>query len=351
MTSIADIATRGGLQPHGRGAWGPCPVCGAERRGRGERRGPISVFNTSEGEAWKCHASGCGVGGGAAALLAAVRFREIPPKGDERWREVMAELEPFQPSPTARFVTSRARERSPKPSNAMETAAPTYPPDAEVEAVWQAGLPLDRLPHDDPSLGFLKRRGLSAALLTQLDLARALPAAIHPRPAWLPRSTPDLHRLVVGLHDADGKLRSLRFRAIREPAKPAKSLPPIGYNLSGLVMADPLALALLRGQRADDDGMPWDGRVVIAEGETDWWTLAAHPRRHERARAEGKTHAVFGVVAGSWSDAVAARIPSQAQVVVWTDLDSAGDRYAETVRASLASRCTVLRRPSSLGEP
>ena len=150
------------------------------------------------------------------------------------------------------------------------------------------------------------------------------------------------------VYDAAGALRSLRFRAVHDPGKAPKALPPRGFDLGGLVMADSVALALLRGARADEDGMPWDGRVIAAEGETDWWTLAAHPSRLRRALDAGRTHAVFGIVAGSWTPLIAARIPSGADVVVWTDLDPAGDRYAEAIRTSLAPRCDVRRRQAVL---
>lgn len=351
--SLSQIAERGGLTPHGRAAWSPCPCCGAAQRGRSDRRGPLSF----RGETWRCHAAGCKAGGGPAALVAALRFHVIPPKGDPRWREVYAVLEedagtlpgrdrrPASPRPPARFVTARAAERPQTASEPGRTddASDTYPPKDEVRVTWAACVRLDRGKPSEPALAWLEGRGLSPALLGHLDLVRTLPDA-NTWPRWLPPSALTVHRLVVGMYDAAGELRSLRFRAIREPARPAKALPAFGHSTRGLVMADPLAQALLRGARADEDGMPWDGRVLVAEGETDFWTLAGDPARMTKALTDRRTFAVFGIVAGSWSDAIAARIPDDAQVVVWTDLDPPGERYAETIRASLAHRCDVRRR-------
>lgn len=350
MMGLADVAALGGIEARGGRSWGPCPVCHAERRGRGERRGPLAFY----GDHWKCHAANCSAGGTALALLAAVRLGEIPPHGDPRWRAVYEEAgaghTPSQPRvyarPLARFVSPRPPESPRNGSHAggAEGPGPTYPPLDEVQSLWDACARLDGLSAADAAVQCVVGRGLLPRLLAQLDVARALPEGwAGRRPRWLPRTATTIHRLVLPVHDARGALRSLRFRAVA-PQR-IKSLPPTGFRLSGLVMADPLALALLRGQRADEEGLPWDGRVVVCEGETDFWTLAARPTRFDRVQVERRTFAVFGIVSGSWTPDIAARIPDGARVLIATDLDEAGDRYAETVRASLAARCTVLRRP------
>ena len=350
MKSLADVASLGGIEPRGGRSWGPCPVCGAERRGRDERRGPLTFY----GDRWKCYAAGCTAGGTAAALLAAIRFREIPPKGDAaRWREVLVEvdgsLQPrtYRPA-TARFVRPDPDQGTRNGSNRGATEPPTYPPPDEVRAVWEGCDRLDRLPPEDAAVQYVVGRGLVPALLAQLDLARVLPDRWPtPAPRWIPSSAVRArsHRLVVPVYDARGEMRSLRFRAVSTHR--AKSLPPAGFNVTGLVMADSLGRAILRGERADEDQMPFDGRVVICEGETDFWTVSARPTRIERARVQGQTFAAFGLVAGAWTPDVAARVPTAAQVLVCTDHDEAGDRYAEVVRASLSPRCSVLRRPST----
>ena len=342
--ALVDVALREGLTQRGHAAWGPCPVCGADRRGRDDRRGPLHLT----GELWKCHAGGCGVGGGAAALLSAVRFGEVLPKGDPRWREVFVEQE----APSA---PRRSRQRS-NDTQYYDSGPSTYPPEDEISSLWDVCTPLDRLPSGDPALATLAARPLNVGLLGQLDLVRVLPP-LSSRPRWLPAEAPELYRLVVPVYDATGALRSLRFRAVRAPGnapngKPRpKAYPPWGFGLGGLVMAEWMARALLRGQR-EDDGMRWDGRIVVCEGEPDWWTWAARETRMHQARTTGATYAVFGIVSGSWSPAIAARVPDGATVIVRTDQNPAGDRYAETIRASLAGRCLVKRPPrAAYGAP
>ena len=111
----------------------PCPVCGAELRGREDRRAPVSLYRRGEEEAWHCKAGGCGAGGGSAALLAAIRFGIIPPKGDPRWAEVMAELDGAPaPPPTIR------RRRPPEALQAPIATETVFPPVSEVNALWSA---------------------------------------------------------------------------------------------------------------------------------------------------------------------------------------------------------------------
>lgn len=329
MLSLAEIADRGGLVARGRAAWAPCPCCGADRRGHTDRRGPL----TFKGETWRCHAGGCAAGGGPGALLAAIRLGSVPPKGDPRWGSVLRELE-------GEGVGGPRRAATPAPP----PDAPRYPPVSEIAALWDACARLHTLPTRHPVVRYLEdARRLEAAVLGDLDLARALPEEGE-WPTWVLSAVPKTYRLVVPVYDAIGVLRSVRFRAIHDVGRAPKALPPRGFDLGGLVMADPLGRALLRGAR-DDDGMRWDGRVVVAEGEPDFCSFASDRNRRVQAVATGQTHAVLGVVSGAWTPGIAARVPTGATVAVWTHFDAKGDAYAETIRASLAGRCDVRRPP------
>ena len=139
----------------------------------------------------------------------------------------------------------------------------------------------------------------------------------------------ETYRLVTPLWDARGQLRSLRFRAT-SPEIPAgkKALNPSGYGYAGLVMADPVGVSLLRGQPEKT----WDGRIVVVEGEPDFWTWSCHPSRLEK----NPTWAVLGVVSGSWSESLAERIPSEARVILRTHHDEPGEKYAERIQIGRA---------------
>jgi hypothetical protein len=222
----------------------------------------------------------------------------------------------------------------------------------------------------DPAVPWLEDgehgRGLDCRELAALDLARLLPLdpTAYPWPGWIPRMGMDrsewlrVYRIAVPMYDAHGALRALRFRAVtavREPGPEGmrwrdleveagkKAVASHGTTTRGLVLADPLGVALLRGEL---EGAPWDGRVVVCEGEPDLWTWST---RQRRGKADASTWATLGVVAGSWTEDVAARVPDGARVVLRTHADPKGDEYAERIRRSLAGRCEVLR--SSVPEP
>ena len=376
VPDLAELAARLGLTV-GRGGFGPCPGCGAARRGAGDPRVPVGVYGAGR-DRWRCQAGGCDAGGDAVALLAYVRCGENPGAGDPRWPAILAELRGADPVPVSR--------PAPRPAPVSPVAAP--PDRAEVAALWAACSPLDVLEDNDPALRWLRcRRGLSVEGIAALDLARAMPAA-GTLPAWVPslgiaRATwRAVYRLAVPVYDARGMLAALRFRAIDRypldapppgcrvearngravlvaplwtpPGEPVqgedrelpKALAARGCgHAAGLVLADPLGVALLRGE-LEDGGVRWDGRVVIVEGEPDLWAYAT---AMSRAR-NGASYAVFGHMAGAWTAAHAARIPDGARVLLATDDDDAGDRYAETVRDTLKGRCNVARRRSNDAE-
>jgi len=95
-----------------------------------------------------------------------------------------------------------------------------------------------------------------------------------------------------------------------------------------MVMADEMGRAMLAGHRAPST-------IVIVEGEPDFLS---------RCMVTGDPDvAVLGIVSGSWSQAMADRLPVGARVVIRTDTDQAGDRYAAEIAATLMRRCFVYR--------
>jgi 5S rRNA maturation endonuclease (ribonuclease M5) len=374
VPDLAELAARLGLTV-GRGGFGPCPVCGAVRRGRGDPRPPLTIY---KGGGWGCLA-GChlgdgksSTGGDAVALLAYVRCGEQPRAGDPRWPAILAELRGADPVPVSRS--------SPRP--APPVAAPDPGPDrAEVAALWAACTPLDMLKDNDPALRWLRCRAFSVEGIAALDLARAMPAA-GKLPPWVPTlgivnaTWRAVYRFAAPVYDARGELAALRFRAVDSYPPDGLNVPPPGCRFedrngrrvlvaplwtphgepvrgetdlpkalaargcgraAGLVLADPVGVDLLRGTLKD--AWRWDGRVIIVEGETDLWAMSTVSGRANN----GSSYAVFGHMAGAWTAAHAARIPDGARVLVATDDDDAGNRYFETVKATLRHRCKVGR--------
>lgn len=287
----------------------------------------------------KCHA--CDHGGDALSLIAAARgldlradFRAVLAEGARLGRlwHVVDALEGRQP-----------REAAPAPRPAPRTpvdAPPReWPPVAEVEALWRACGPVEA---DAEVTEHLRGRSIDPAMVDALEIARALPAQ-GALPRWAryrgaaaeARSWRELgYRLIVPMFDARGGLRSVRAWRVM-PGDGPKRLPPGGHKASELVMADDFARAMLAGTRAPED-------VVVVEGEPDFVArcLVTH----------GPRAAIVGIVSGSWTRALAERLPVGCRVAVRTDHDQAGDRYAAEIIATLKRRCFPFRSRRDHGQ-
>ena len=281
--------------------------------------------------------------------------------------------------------------------------APLYPPMREVQETWERLRPLSSAPlpdggvQEEETWRWLQLRRVDAGMVGALDLARVqIGGAL---PGWVPRWP---WGLAMPLADCTGLVRSLRWRAPRgakaggedllirlrreaawegvgagagveagpgaearararallaDPvvtrvlgaAPGPKSRTPTGFEAAGLVLADPMGRALLgRGaggrvsMRAQDgEEVGWDGRVLLVEGDVDWLTWSAHPRRVRG----GQTWAVLGYTSGAWSRAHAERLPEDCTVIIRHQGDRAGLAYERHIRDTLplAIRLQVLQ--------
>ncbi len=105
-------------------------------------------------------------------------------------------------------------------------------------------------------------------------------------------------------------------------------------------MADPLARLLLAGLPCGD-GEPAHEAVrryglVICEGVPDFLTWATR-----WGDAAETAPAVIGIISGSWTTEVAARVPAGTRVAVRTHGDRAGAKYAQQIAATLRDRCVL----------
>lgn len=335
---IADLAAHGvpvvaatlELEAQGR-TWGPCPSCEAERRGSGDRRGPIGT--TADGSGWRCHRCGASGDGATLAALAVTGERQPGPDG---WAQVRAWAagRGLVPAPVGAPLPAVPLRR---PAPRVE-APPARPPRSEVRSLWAACVPVTS---DAGVSAWLRGRALDPGAVAELDLARALPARVA-LPAWARTKAATWaasgHRLITPLHGPGDELVAVRARAING-SRP-KALAPSDYTVGGLVLADPLARGLLLGAPGAAEQVLQVGLLVV-EGEPDfltWATLAMHGGALEPAPA------VVGVVSGAWTSALGDLVPAGADVVVWSHADKDGDRYAEAVNRSVGLRCRVLRR-------
>lgn len=287
-----------------------------------ERTPSCSVKLASDGTI-AAHCFGCGAGGDVLSLVAATRGldtrRDFP-----RVVELAADL-----------AGGSLDGYRPPVRRAMP--APRLPPPVEsVGALWAASKPVT----DDPDLAVqLLTREIDPAIVEDRDLARCLPSS-GTLPKWARSGSQTWrdsdHRLLFQLWNAEGSLSSVHARLVEKTdGYREKGLFPSGHSAKGFFLADSFARLLIT------KGVPSWWRqseppsVIITEGAPDFLTVATHYGCAEDAPA------VLGILSGSWSDELAARIPTECRVVVRVHRDEAGQKYRDQICRSLSGRCRV----------
>jgi hypothetical protein len=314
----------------------PAPSCGADRRASSgdDQRGPVGL---KDGHGWFCHR--CKVSGDPVTLAAYVVTGEPKPAHWTPVQDACADLNLCDQRPT-RGAT--ATPRAPRPVFVEPPHAPPVRDVPGAQGLWQAAQLVGDSAEAMAWLGF---RGLDWGDVELYDLARALSADAQ-LASWARRGgvawnrAPQMYRLIVPLYDARGVLTSVHARAVALPEVTSgeKAAFPLGLGSGGLVMACPLAVRMLAGdplalelvKQARPEGEPG---VLIAEGVPDFLSWATR-----WSDADELAPAVLAVVSGAWSAEFSDRIPDGAHVLVATHDDQAGDRYAETIHTTLASR-------------
>jgi hypothetical protein len=370
-TAITEVAARLGV-PTGPRLIGTCPLCGASRP-------PLS-----SGKLPRSGGSGCGVhatGLGArcfkcnesfdaldlaALTLRGKRFRDLGEGARAEVRAWCCDLVGVDagstrpPSSMSTPRTERPTMFGLSPRTELETErepATTPPPIDELRALWDGCICVDR---DPRVVAYLRERALNPGALADRGFVRALYSRT-PVFAWsrLGYRTwyASEHRLITLLYDAGGVARSCIARRIT--SEEPKGVSPRGHTRAGLVLADELGERVLRHgthpskwPAEPQQDVPFDLpceqwwpadeplRIVITEGEIDMWawssTTAGDAVEHPPA--------VFGVVQGSWTDAIASRIPDGSYVTIGTDLDAKGEDYFAKIVETFRDRDLTVRR-------
>jgi hypothetical protein len=128
-----------------------------------------------------------------------------------------------------------------------------------------------------------------------------------------------------------------------DPSAECKSLAPSGHARSGLIMGDGFGRLLLQ-LGAAPAWWPADVelRCVVCEGEIDLLTAAT-----QWSDAAEHAPAVFAITSGSWTREIAERIPRGCVVLVATDRDIQGDKYAAAILDALRERDVRVERWSA----
>lgn len=277
----------------------------------------------------KCHS--CQWGGDALTLIAVAKGLDL--KSDfplvllegaklAGLHHVVKELETGEVDEDRPNVAPQRHEAAP------EAVIRPYPALTELEALWRdSGAVAD----DADASGALVARRIDPLDVDRLGLAVCFRREIarDRLPRWASyqgqtwRDTG--HRMLVRAYDCDGEWRSVRAWRLVDGSAP-KRLPPSGHKAAGLVLANRLGAALLRGERVGR-------RILMVEGEPD----------HLVRSIVNPLLPVLGILSGSWHAGFAKRVPLGSEVVIRTHADQAGDRYAEQILETIRDRAHVYR--------
>jgi len=362
--SVPAVADGLGLEAR-RGALTPCPACNADRRSGSDRRPPVGL--RPDGSGWRCHS--CGATGDGIGLASLALVGKSEGLSGEQWGEVRAWYAArgwCDPDPRRAAGAAPRPLRRPPPKPAPAPSLERLDP-GEVAALWGAAV---RVVDEERARRWLAARGSAwghadpATAVAALDLARGLPDGL-PCPPWARFGglswAAGGRSLVLPCYGSRGELVGLRARwtgtewgGERWTELPApdgaKEISPWGSGaLRGSVYACPVGRRLLaagpaarRGDALDPEApdLLWDGRVFVFEGGPAWLRYAADPGRVKVVDGVAWTPAILAVWAGAWpADGpgadLAARLTGAALVVVATDDDPSGDRYAARIATAL----------------
>jgi hypothetical protein len=325
--SVEQVAKAGGLEIRKKGSVRgfTCPAHG-EDHSDGRPSGRI----VHAGKGWRCWS--CDASGDSVSLASWLVLGSAKPERSE-W-PILEDW--FQ---RQGFVTAEPE--------ATEPEGPKRLPLEEVSQLWRNAWPAFTEPR---ALRWFYARGLDA--WKALDFCRSLYEG-QECPSWArcagePWSSG--HALLLPCVDASGSLVGLRARWVgaewnwledrwTEISHPRKEISPRGAGvLRGTVYAGPLGQSLLRGARPSG----WSGEVVIVEGGPCWLRYASEAAQLRSGNQDAPI--MLGVWSGAWPDGragdqLASRLRG-ARVVVATDSDASGNKYAQAIAATLR-RCGV----------
>ncbi len=200
------------------------------------------------------------------------------------------------------------------------------PPLEEVQEVWHKSTPVY---DSDELVPILEGRGLDPDLLTERDLCRRIKRGYLPR--WCQQNYQYWNEsgllLLVPMFSARGEMESLHVRRLEKTTE-TKASSPLGYDLAGLSFQDSLGRALFSGSSS------LVTRLVITEGVPDYLTTSSS------FGDANESHAVMGVLNGSWTKDYAAQIeavPQTVDLIIATHNDQTGDRYARKIAETFSS--------------
>jgi len=316
----------------------PCPMCGATKRSGNDKRGPIGF--SKDGYGWLCHR--CGVKGDVVDLisikLCGNLFRNIDKPEQQSVRAWFAQRGACPPINGANHgpaVGSSPPQPLQKRDPRQVETGRDRPPQDELRSLWAATLSiiegLNLAPeYSDHLNDWLIKKDLSPVLCSKLNLVRVLPARPdYNWPDWWPMFWANDYRLAAPVYEMDGTFASIHSRTCCDEKQKPKTRWPRGYKAGGLLMANPMAVKMMRGDPLDFGGdIPG---LLVCEGFTDFLRGAL------TAMNEGLALPIIAGTSGCFRSLREMKIPEGLNIFIATDPDDAGDEYADIISKQLAA--------------
>jgi DNA primase len=331
-----------------RQSFGPCPGCGAELREKNRNRLPIGM--TLDQQGWRCFP--CGASGNVIGLVSLCLLGTVKAKNDQ-WNQIRQWFASYNwcqsiPGQAVKKNLKRALQIPIKHVKDYSQALEQFK--NQVQDFWNKHLVSLNAPSraSQHAHEWLLKRGFSMQQITNIadqKLVKILEQGAN-CPIWARfggKYWDELgYHLIFPAFNSRGQLASLRARQVTENKTP-KSIAPDGSGrfptAKNFVEANDLGHLLLKtGKKPKWWTSDLPIKIVIVEGEPDFLSWAARV-----SDADEYPVAVFGIWSGAWTHELAERIPDQSRIIIRTDHDNAGDRYAEKLRLTLADRCEVFR--------
>jgi hypothetical protein len=296
-----------------------------------------------------CHCfGGCALDGNVFHLIGAARgldvhrdFQQVVAIAAELAGTTLADLEQRHEPARARPRLPAMTPAAPPAASQQPIAAPQRPPLEELRALWRASEAADvtsgvAATEDEINVcRFFARRRWWPRSVAALRSVRVLPGpGAYDFPKWWPSLWSSIWRVAALVYEPDGRVGAIHARSVTD-ATPKTRWPWSErgkYSFGGLLFADVAGRELLQGR-------PREGLagVVITEGITDF--IAAGVSMVET----GGRYAILGGTSGSWSALARVPWPQGVVVVVATDHDDAGEKYAVEI-ARVVPKHVRLRR-------
>lgn len=318
-----------------RNSMAPCPMCGAVTRGSRDKRGPIGF--SRDGYGWMCHR--CGAKGDVIDLVSITScgnlFRNIDKLQQRSVRAWFSKRGACPPPNGQDFEATQPVRQLPKRDPQQPTQNNERPPKEELKALWASTHSivdgLDLPPEFSDNLDdWMIRKEFSPILCSRLNIVRILPTPTQFNwPGWWPKSWSNDYRLVAPAYEMDGTFASIHARTCRDQEGKPKTRWPKGCKAGGLLMANPMAVKMMRGDPLDFQGdVPG---LLVCEGFTDFLRAAL------TAMNEGLLLPIIAGTSGCFRHLREAKIPEGLNIFIATDPDEKGEEYADIISKQLAA--------------